>query len=414
MPVLKSLFTSLTVVALMLLTGIAGAAEKEPLRIAYIDPLSGPMAAVGTISYEQFKFDAARINKAGGINGHKIEIIGFDNKISPQESLVQLRKAMDAGIHYVAQANGSSVGSALLNAIAKHNQRSPDDRVLYLNFGAVDPAFTNQRCSFWHFRFDANATMKMNTLTSWIAKQKNIHKVFLINQDYSFGHSVSDDARQMLKEKRPDIEIVGNVFHPLAKVKDFTPYVSQIKASGADAVITGNWGQDITLLIKAAADYGLDIPFMTYYANSVGTISAVGDKGVGRVNLVWLWNGDYKDPQMAQRELTMYKQTGYDYGDLRATYTIEMLKKAAEKAGSIDPTKVAFALEGLQYEGPAGTAVMRAADHQIQVPMFISKMQDNMKYGAEGTPYNFHALHQFSAADGELPTTCHMRRPKKI
>ncbi len=121
------------------------------------------------------------------------------------------------------QGNGSSVGSALISAIDKHNRRNPGEEMLYLNHGAVDPVLTNERCSFWHFRFDAGADMKMNALTNWIQGQKDIKKVYLINQDYSFGHSVSSMAREMLKEKRPDIEIVGNDFHPLAKVKDFTP-----------------------------------------------------------------------------------------------------------------------------------------------------------------------------------------------
>src|SRR5699024_6079564 len=220
---------------------------------AVIDPLSGSMASIGQPFVAELQFDAKRINKAGGINGHKVEIIGLDNKVNPQQSLVQLQKAIDDGIHYIAQGAGSSVASALLNAVNKHNQRNPDDRVVYLNYAAVDPAFTNERCSFWHFRFDANADMKMKLLTDWIAKQKDIHKIFLLDQDYSFGHAVAEAARKMLKEKRPDIEIVGNVFVPLGKVKDFSPYVSQIKTSDADAVITGNWGQDFTLLIKAAS-----------------------------------------------------------------------------------------------------------------------------------------------------------------
>ncbi len=339
--------------------------------------------------------------------------MGLDNKVDPKKSLTQLHKAIDDGIHYVTQGAGSSVGSALLNAIEKHNRRNPDDRILYFNYAAVDPAFTNRRCSFWHFRFDANAAMKMNTLTDWIAQQKDIHKVFLINPDYSFGHIVSKSARKMLKKKSPDVKIMGNVFVPLGKVKDFTPYVSQLKSSGADAVITGNWGQDMTLLIKAAASAGLNIPFLTYYGNSPGVVSQVGQSGVDRVYLVSQWDGDYKDPKMAEREEKMYKKTGYDYVMMRINNEMNMLKMAAKKADSIDPTKVAFALEGLKYNSPTGPTIMRAKDHQIQPPMFISVLQDDMKYGAEGTDINFHAIDKFSAKEELMPTTCKMRRPKK-
>lgn len=409
----RSLFVSAAAMLCLLLAGMASAADKAPLRIAVIDPFTGPMAIAGQPYLAQVQFDAARINAAGGINGHQIELVPLDNKVNPQESLVQLQKAIDDGIQYVAQGTGSSVGAALLNAVNKHNRRNPDAPVLYLNYGAVEPSFTNEHCSFWHFRFDANADMKMKVLTDWIAEQKNIHKIFLINQDYSFGHSVSESARKMLKEKRPDIKIVGNIFHPLGKVKDFTPYVSQIKASGADAILTGNWGQDIVLLVKAAADYGLDIPILSYYGNNPGTISQVGEKGVGRIYVVSEFNGDFTDPEMASREEKMYKEKNWDYLFLRVADMLDMLKLAAEKADSLDPTKVAFALEGLQYNSPTGATVMRAADHQIQIPMFISVLQDDMKHGAEGTNYNFHVLSKFPAEAVSMPTTCHMQRPKQ-
>lgn len=409
---LKFVFTSLAA-SLVLLASAVSAAEPAPIKIAFIDPLSGPMAAVGQPALAQMQFVAKRLNKEGGINGHKIEIVGLDNKINPRESLVQLQKAIDDGVRYITQGDGSSVASALLNAVNKHNERSPNDRVLYLNYAAVDPVFTNERCSFWHFRFDANANMKMNALTNYIAKQKNIHKIFLIDQDYSFGHAVSKAAMKMLKQKRPDIKIVGNVFHPLAKVKDFTPYVSKIKASGADAVITGNWGQDITLLVKAAADYGLKIPFYTYYGASPGVITQVGKKGVGRIYQIAEFYGDFDDPKLAKKEVAMYKETGWDYIFLRLTNELEMLKKAAHKANSIDPEKVAFAMEGMTMSTPTGDIVMRASDHQIQMPMFVSVMKDHMKYGAEGTDYNFHKIARIDRKKVELPTTCDMKRPKK-
>lgn len=409
--VVSSLFAGM----LVLLSSVAGAAtakEQTPLRIAVIDPFSGSMAGVGMPSLKQMQFDAARINEQGGINGHPIQIIPFDNKLDPRESLVQLQKAVSQDIRYVAQMAGDAVASSLINAVDKHNQRNPDNAVLYLNYGANGPEFTNNRCSFWHFLFDANTEMKMKILTDWVTKQKDIHKVYIMNPDYSYGHEVSEYARNMLKEKRPDIKVVGDVFVPTGKVKDFSPYVSQIKLSGADAVITGNWGQDMILLIKSASTYGLKIPFITLYANSPGTANALGDKGVDEVYLVSLWSGDLDNPEIIKRQATMKKETGYDYLDLRATAMLDMLKEAAEKAGSIDPEQVAFALEGLKYDSLTGPAVMRAEDHQILVPVFISTFKDGMKYGLDDTKdLNFKTIDQFSAEQTAMSTTCHMRRP---
>ncbi|KAF0806167.1 Leu/Ile/Val-binding protein-like protein [Alcanivorax xiamenensis] len=405
---LKSVRTLVT--ASLLLAGTAVSAA-ETVKLALIDPLTGPMAAAGQPAFEHLKLEAERINANGGLNGAKLEIVGLDNKVNPQESLVQLQKAINDGIQLVTQGNGSSVASALITSVEKHNRRNPGEEVLYLNYAAVDPAFTNDRCSYWHFRFDANADMKMNALTNYIASNKDIHKVYLINQDYSFGHAVSKSAQEMLKQKRPDIEIVGNDFHPLAKVKDFTPYVSKIQASGADAVISGNWGQDITLLVKAAAEFGLKAPFYTYYGASSGVVTQLGDKGVDRIYQINEYYGDFEDPEMAQRQVEMYEKTGWDFYYLRLSTMLDMLKAAADKAGSTDPKDLAKALEGLSIETPTGEVTMRAEDHQIQLPMFISVMQDGMKYGAEGTDYNFHKVAEIAREDVTLPTTCRMRRP---
>jgi len=398
------------VVSTLLMATAAQAAE--PVKIALIDPLSGPMAAAGQPAYEHLKFAAERINANGGMNGHPVEIVGLDNKLSPQESLVQLQKAMDDGVDFITQGNGSAVASALIASIEKHNRRNPGEERLFLNYAAVDPAFTNERCSFWHFRFDANSDMKMNALTDYLADQKNIKKVYLVNQDYSHGHSVSRQARRMLKEKRPDIEVVGNDFHPLAKVKDFTPYISKIQASGADAVITGNWGQDMTLLVKAAADFGLDAPFFTYYGASSGVVTQLGDKGVGRLYQINEYYGDFEDPEMAQRQLDFYKKANWDFYYLRLSNMLDMLKKAADQEKSVNPVVIAKALEGMTLTSTTGELLMRAEDHQIQLPMFISVMDDEMKYGAEGTEFNFHKVARIERDDVTLPSTCRMRRPK--
>ncbi len=162
----------------------AKAASGDTIKIAYIDPLSGPFANVGEQGLAEFRFAVNRINAAGGVlGGRKLEVIGFDNKVSPQESLNQLKRVIDQGIQYITQGNSSAVAGALIEAVNRHNERNPGKEILYLNYAAVDPAYTNDKCSFWHFRFDANADMKMESLTSWMAGRKEIKKVYLLNQD---------------------------------------------------------------------------------------------------------------------------------------------------------------------------------------------------------------------------------------
>src|SRR5437870_231723 len=271
--------------AALLLTAPAAA----EIKVAFIDPLSGGAASTGILAQKTHQFYIDAINAAGGINGEKIELASFDNKVNPQESLIQLKKALDEGARYVVQGNGSSIAHAITEAVLKHNERNPGKEVLFLNYAAVDPALTNEKCNFWHFRFDADADMKMAAITDVIAKDSKIKRVYLINQDYSFGKAVAAAATKMLAEKRPDIKIVGDELHPLQKVQDFSPYVAKIKASGADTVITGNWSNDMVLLVKAGKDAGLKVAGETLYGGSPATLTATGEARVDTLNHVSEW-----------------------------------------------------------------------------------------------------------------------------
>src|SRR5262245_42668408 len=274
---------SRSLLAALVATGVlagSSAAAQDTIKIAYIDPLSGPGATVGEVGLKTFQFLAEELNAKGGAGGKKFEILPFDNKTNPQESLVQVQKAVDAGARIITQGNGSSVAAALSDWVTKYNERNPGKEVLYLNYAAVDPVLTNDKCSYWHFRWDANSDIKMEALTNYMKGQKEIKKVYLINQDYSFGQAVRKAALEMLKAKRPDIQVVGDELHPLLKVTDFAPYIAKIKASGADTVITGNWSQDFALLLKAAADAGLQVNWYTYYAGGTGGPTSVKQTGL--------------------------------------------------------------------------------------------------------------------------------------
>jgi branched-chain amino acid transport system substrate-binding protein len=317
------------------------------------------------------------------------------------------------------------VAGALIEAVNKHNERNPDKTVLYFNYAAVTPDFTNEGCSFWHFRFDAHVDMKIAAITDYIKGRKDIKKVYLINQDYVFGHSVRDASLAMLKAKRPDIQIVGNTLHPLAKVKDFSPYIAMIKASGADSVITGNWGADMSLLIKAGKDAGLDVQYFTFYAGGLGSPTAIGAAGENHVKQVTEWHNNLwleeKKPEDEKFYLG-YQQKYSDggkapfyYGRIRTM--MEMVAKAFDKAGSTDPKAVAYALEGLEHKTPYGTATMRATDHQLIQPLYISTMAKAgtkaVKYDVENTGLGWKTDGRIDAAETAMPTTCKMKKPAK-
>ena len=400
---------------LLSLALFAGSAYAQTVKIAFIDPLSGLLGPVGQNQLRSWQYIADLANEKNWAGGPKFEIVGFDNKLSPQESLTLLKKVEDEGIRYIVQGNGSSVALALADAVDKYNARNPGKEILYLNYAAVDPDLTNSKCTYWHYRLDINSDMKMEALTSYLAKDKNVKNVYLLNQNYSFGIAVARAAKEYLARKRPDIKIVGEDLHPIAQVKDFAPYVSKIKASGADSVITGNWGSDLALLIKAAKDAGLNVKFYTYYAATTGVPTAMGAAGENKVFYAGYWNPNNEKFVGADIVTGYDKKYKDDYYTL-ATYTgIAFLAKAFKETKSIDPAKVAKALEGMKVQSLNGEVEMRKTDHQAQQVVYIAKWVKvdgkKVKYDQEKTGYGWETQEVIPAYVATQPTSCQMKRP---
>jgi branched-chain amino acid transport system substrate-binding protein len=398
---------------------LAGAPAAAQVKIAYIDPLSGPLAPIGEMGVRQFQFLIERINAAGGVaGGKKLELVTFDNKVNPQETLVQLQKAIDQGIRIVTQGNGSSVAAAISDFVTKYNERNPGKEVLYLNYAAVDPVLTNDKCSFWHFRWDANSDIKMEALTNFMKTRPNIKKIYLINQDYSFGHAVRKAAVEMIKAKRPDIQIVGDELHPLARVTDFAPYVAKIKASGADSVITGNWGSDFALLLKAAADAGLQTEWYTYYAGGAGGPVAIQQAKLGgKVFQIAEGSANLPGANAGGFEEEYRKRSGgQSFWYPRARNQMEMLAAAMNKANSVEPKAIAMALRGMRHKSMyGGEGFMRADDHQYFQDMYIAgfgPLSGDAKFDEEKTGWGWTTIAKIEAKDTIVPTTCKMQVPK--
>jgi len=390
---------------------------QAQVKIAYIDPLSGSFANVGDAGLKHFKEAVeVNVNQKGGVNGQMMEVIGIDNKASPQETLVALKNATDQGIRYVTQGNGSGAAAALIDGVNKWNARNPDKTVLYLNYAAVDPTLTNEKCSFWHFRFDSHVGMKIEAITNYIKTQASIKKVFILGQNYAHGRQVSEYSKNMLKAKRPDIEIVGDDLHPLGSVKDFSPYISKIKASGADTVITGNWGNDMALLIKAAKDAGLKAKFFTFYAGGLDAPTAMGAAGEGKVIQVIEWQRNQTGSTLEKyAEDFGKKYPTIDFYYARINTTIDMLALAMKNAKSNDPKDVALALENMSFKSGYGDVFMRKSDHQLVQPLHLSVFskagQPGVKYDVEKTGYGFKNIADMSMKDSDQPNTCVMERP---
>lgn len=392
---------------------------QEPIRIAFMDPLSGTFASVGNSGLKQLQYAAEELfNSKGGIlGGRMIEIVPLDNKQSPTETQIQFRRAVSEDIRIIFQGNSSAVANTLNSTITRHNRRNPGQEILQINYSAVDPILTNEECSFWHFRFDAHAIMKLNVLTDYIAMNPDIKKMYIIGQDYSFGQVVADTSIELLREKRPDIEIVGNEFHPIGQVKDFTPYVTKIVSSGADAVITGNFGADMVSLARSIIDSGLEIPIYTFYAAYDGITATLGADGVDQIRLI---HNDAGNPIPTQERLEYIQNfkrlnPDNDMTQHRITNALQMLVKAIEESQSTDPYDIALALEDMRFVNMSGEELwMRGEDHQIIQSLHISVHTDqNIVVDADNSGFGLYREYSVPAEDTILDHSCRMRRPRR-
>ena len=405
---------SLLCVAAFAACGAATAAET--IKIAFIEVLSGAFAFTGQGSLNQLREVVTQLNATATPTDPKFEIVPLDGKGSPQESASALKMAYDQNIRYVTQGGGSGVAFALVDAINKQADRDPNGGMVYLNYSAMDPGLTNDKCSFWHFRFYPSSEMQIEGLTTYLQNKPAVKKVFLFNQNYTHGQQVAKASRAYLAKKRPDIQIVGEDYVPIATVRDFAPYVAKIAASGADTVITSNWGSDLGLLFKAAKDYNLNINFYTFNANNPGIPSQMGAWGVDKVSVMWNWGTNAPTPALEKIAMA-YKKKSPDEDFIFAShwYTMNMLREAMRKAKSTDPKKVAYALEGMKYESPVGEVEMRKADHQMLAPIYLGvwakKGSPGVKHDAENTGYGFRSEVVWDSYVSAQPTSCQMKRP---
>jgi branched-chain amino acid transport system substrate-binding protein len=409
--------------ALFLLVATCTAQATAPIQIALVEGLSGPFANTGEAVFRNLNWAVERINERGGVRlsdgPAKLVLKRYDSKGQVEDALSALHAAIDDGARYIVQGNSSAVAAALISAIEKHNERDPARAVLFLNYAAVEPSLTNENCSFWHFRFDAHADMRMAALMDVLRSDASVKAVYLIGQDYSFGRAVLKQARKELERLRPDARIVGEDLHPIGRIKDFSPYASKIIASGADTIITGNWGNDLTLLVKAAKDAGFKGRFYTFYGNALGVPAALGEAGVGKVLAVadWLPNKPGRASEEFYRSFrARYPKAEDDYVHLRVFLMMDALAAAIAQARTDDATEVAFQLEHESVEVAGQRGWMRAADHQFQQPLEVGVMERagtrGVPFDVEGSGYGFRVVRDVSAIEAQQPYACSMTRPE--
>ncbi|MBE9640190.1 branched-chain amino acid ABC transporter substrate-binding protein [Salipiger mangrovisoli] len=403
--------------AALALVMAAGTAQAEALKIGLVETLSGPQASTGLLYRDAVLYGISKINEAGGFGGAPIEVLEYDNQGGPVGAADRVRAAIADGADIIIQGSSSAVAGQITEDVRKNNLRNAGDEVLYINLGAEAMELTGSKCHFYHFRMSPNAAIRVNTVLDGMKEAGALGtNVYAINQNYSWGIDVQDNT--VAAASALGFEVVEETLHEVNKIQDFAPYVARIQQSGADTVITGNWSNDLLLLMKAASGAGLDARFGTAFLDQPGNIGNAGAVAEGHF-VSTPFNAEV-NAEASSAFMEDYKsKTGHypSYVEPAAVFGIQLLGEALAQVepteDGVDATALALALEQATVETPMGVVSMRAGDHQASLPMVVQEVTRDAVYKADGTEFGFSPVKVISAQDAEQPLqdSCEMKRP---
>ncbi|MBN1105093.1 MAG: ABC transporter substrate-binding protein [Deltaproteobacteria bacterium] len=359
---MKTRFRVMLLVAIALTIGFTPSAQAvEPIKLVHCEILSGNFQDVGERSVKGVEYAVKEINARGGILGRPVKHFVFDHEGKLD---VTTRKAtrylLDEKVHYFTGGTFSSIANAMSN-FAKKN------KILLFAYMWPPQNLTNENCHRYFFRPSVSTDMQSNAIAYWV-KSKGFKRVFCIGQDWNFGHESTGAFIRKLAEIAPDIKIVGEIYHKPAE-KEFAPYISQALAAKADVIFTGDWGNDLRLLIKQSISLGLKVPYATYVLGDVENFKAIGrDIGEQIIGSCACDGFELTIPTEANKKFVegFHKAYGFypSYTEGKAYDNVLFWAKAVQTAGKDDVEAVIDAWEGLEYEGIGGKVKMRPCDHQ--------------------------------------------------
>jgi branched-chain amino acid transport system substrate-binding protein len=413
---MKSLTGLLCALALAV-SPLTARAAGAPLKVAIIETLSGPQASTGLMYRAAVRYEFDRINAAGGWNGQPVQVLDYDSQGGPVGASDKVRSAIADGAQILVQGSSSAIGGQITEDVRKHNLRNPGKEVVYLNVGAEALELTGDKCHFYHFRFCGNAQIRVKSLVTVMKQTGELgSRVYSMNQNYSWGQ----DMERTIVESAPTYgyQVVEKTLHDVNKIQDFAPYVAKIKAANAETVITGNWSNDLLLLMKATQYGGLKVRFGTVFLDQVGNLANAGDTALGHY-VVHMYNLEAAGADGAKFAEEYRAKTGHIPTYVEPSTVIgmmmvgEALKVTKPVDGKMNITEFAKNLEKAKVKTPLGEHSMRAGDHQIQAPFVVSKVTTDAKYKMDGTPMGFKPVRVLSAEEASAPlqASCKMQRP---
>ncbi|MEZ5730205.1 MAG: ABC transporter substrate-binding protein [Burkholderiaceae bacterium] len=365
------------VLAALLSAGLSAAPVRaaEPLRVALIAPLSGPDAAGGRAEFAQARFVAAEVNAAGGMaGGRQIEVVAYDTRSVPEETSLQLRRAIGDGVRFYLHGGESGRLAELAALMERHNATTPNNRLMMLDYSA-EALPANRRCNPWRFRFDASPESKIRALGASILASRPSSSVYLLGENTAFGNSLSLALIRYLGPRGANLAIAGNALYDPGTGPGATPQLEKVVDSGAGVLILASRGSEILSLLADRRVLDLRIPIYTFYGALAGATKAIGLKGVDMIRVVHVAP---MNPSMSPAWADFRRRFKSGYADLDFSHpmlltAIRMFAAASRKSGSTDAEPIARSLAGMRFTTRWSDEVyMRPQDQQLITPVRVS------------------------------------------
>lgn len=366
----------------MILVFSSSAWAERPIRYLVLDAFSGPAKDNGDRLLLGAQLAADEVNAQGGLLGRKVEVIFEDSQIKPDVAVRKAQKyLLEGSVDIVSTGCGSHVAKALTDLTKQHN-------VVFVNYTMSDEA-TGKDFSYNAVRLVWSTAMVARATVTYIAKNKPFKKFYLLNQDYAYGRDNAAAFKRELLRQIPGSQIVGEDYHPLF-IKDFSPFLTKIKASGADCIVTANWGTDISLLTKQRHELGVKAVLAANALVNPTVIGEMPDAALGNMgcDAYMVTVNTKENADFVNRWKKWYKGTEYPEPDCisgRAYIGTKFLLEGIRKAGSVQVDKLMPVLEGMHQKSINGDIYLRPCDHQLQSPLPVATITMK-KYPYIGVP----------------------------
>jgi branched-chain amino acid transport system substrate-binding protein len=357
---------------------VSGRRRWAPIKLGVLEPLSGPVKYFGDNCVAGLRFALERINGSGGVLGRELELVLADSELSADVAATRATDlVLDGKVDLLVVSTGSHVGAAVSQVAARHKK-------LFVSTGAEARELTGSEFFETTFRCCLNTDMHAGALAVYFARlaSRTFTTFYLLHQDYNFGRAAAGGFKRMFSRiKAATQRIVGEEYHPLQTVRDFGPYIAKIMASGAEVVITSDWGQDLRLLLQDGASLGWQTTVGGFFLNDPTLLASAGRAAIGHATameylvtvdtpeneeFLRAWGARYPDAPL------LYRYP--DFGSARSYYAATWLAEVIARAGSVETRALIRAWEGSRLRTAWGEVEMRAGDHQMLTPGYVAEI----------------------------------------